>query len=189
MTMRVAGRAFLVAFLVLLVTVTGRAAGVLVQGTIVDPAGTVIPGATVELLAGGQVKAKTASAADGTFKFADVPIGTHQIRVTLVGFRQSLVTMAIGATPPIPIRIRLQIGSMTETVTVTDASAAVGDDRTSAKAESSAPPPPPPAAPAPVTRDQVQRRIVGEAAGRGGAYGGSVAYPGLIPDTESYAAI
>jgi len=41
----------LVGLLVLLVTVTGRASGVAVQGTVVDPAGYVIPGATVELLA------------------------------------------------------------------------------------------------------------------------------------------
>ena len=40
-------RAVLAGLLVVLVTVTGRAAGVLLQGTIVDPAGGAIPGATL----------------------------------------------------------------------------------------------------------------------------------------------
>ena len=176
--MRVAGRAFLVAFLVLLVTVTGRAAGVLVQGTIVDPAGTVIPGATVELLAGGQVKVKTTSAADGTFKFADVPTGTYDIRVSLVGFRQSLVTMTVGATAPAPLRIRLQIGSVSETVKVADPSAVM----------IAGPPSLPAPAPAPPWTGQARiERGLGSvgAGGRGGSYGGFLP----VPDTESYAAI
>jgi hypothetical protein len=72
MQMRILGRVVLVGFLVVLVTVTGRAAGVLLQGTVVDPAGIVVPGATVELLSGPRVVAKIVSGADGGFKFADV---------------------------------------------------------------------------------------------------------------------
>ena len=87
--MRVLNRAVFVGLLVLLVTVTGRAAGVAVQGLIVDPAGSVIPAATVELLSGARVAAKVVSAADGTFWFADVAAGTYDIRVTLTGFRQT----------------------------------------------------------------------------------------------------
>src|SRR5688500_2302058 len=109
MDMRIAGRAFLVAFLLILLTVTGRAAGVLLLGTVVDPAGTAIPGATVELLAGTRVAAKVVSAADGSFRFPDVAAGNYEIRVTLSGFRQAVMPVTVGSTPPAPLRIRLQI--------------------------------------------------------------------------------
>ena len=108
----------LVGLLVLLVTVTGRAAGVAVQGTIVDPAGSVIPGATVELLSGARVAAKVVSAADGTFRFADVAAGTYDIRVTLAGFRQTQTTITVGTTAPPPLQLKLLIGSVSETVRV-----------------------------------------------------------------------
>ena len=67
--MRVLNRALVVGLLVLLVTVTGRAAGVAVQGTIVDPLGFVIPGARVDLLSGTRVTAKAVSGYDGAFRF------------------------------------------------------------------------------------------------------------------------
>src|SRR5690242_3271345 len=73
--MRVVSRAFLVVLLLVSASMTGRAAGVLLQGTVVDPAGSVIPGATVELSTAARVVATAVSAADGTFKFPDVAPG------------------------------------------------------------------------------------------------------------------
>ena len=81
--MRSSARALLVAFLVVLVTLAAIAAGPLVTGKVVDPAGAAVPGATVELLAGTNSVAKIVSAADGTFRFADVPAGNYRVRVTL----------------------------------------------------------------------------------------------------------
>ena len=100
-------RAVLVGLLVVLVTVTGRAAGVLLQGRIVDPAGSPIPGATVELMAGGKTVARTVTAADGGFKFADVAAGTYDVNVSLAGFRQTRATVAVGTTALRPIRLTL----------------------------------------------------------------------------------
>ena len=48
--MRVAARLALLAVFVSILSVTGRAAGVVVEGLVVDPAGSPIPGATVELV-------------------------------------------------------------------------------------------------------------------------------------------
>ena len=192
--MRVASRAFLVVLLLILLTVTGRAAGVLVQGTVVDPAGAVLPGATVELLAGTRVAAKAVSGADGSFRFTEVAAGSYEIRVTLSGFRQTVVALAVGDAPPAPLRVRLQIGSMTETVKVTAGAATrdsvVARDRRGESAPKAGPVPAPAAPPPP----PAMAGDTAGAAGRGAA--GGATGPGPIfnfmpppQDTESYAAI
>jgi len=188
--MRVASRALLVALLVVLVTVTGRAAGVLVQGTVVDPAGSVIPGATVELLSGSRVVSKAVSAADGSFRFAEMAPGNFVVRVTLTGFRQTRVSLAVGSTPPAPLRIRLLIGSATETVEV-KAESPVAD---SARAMPTAPPPPPPSAPSRVGEGGVPGGVVGGVVGGspgfgGGGRSGQLSARAMQPETETYAAI
>src|SRR5688572_26648264 len=169
MDMRVLSRAVLVGLLVLLVTVTGRAAGVAVQGTIVDPAGYVIPGATVELLSGARVTAKVVSNHDGVFRFADVAAGTYDIRVTMAGFRRTQTTITIGTTAPPPLRLRLSIGSVSETVRVDAGSASLSMPSAGPVA---APPPPPPAAPVGVTRDGVTRLPLGVVGGMAGGAAG-----------------
>jgi Ca-activated chloride channel family protein len=193
--MRIAARGLVVALLLVLVTVTGRAAGVRLQGTVVDPAGGVIPGATVELMSGATVTAKVVSAADGTFAFPDVPAGNYQIRVTLAGFRQTLMAIAVGSTPPAPVRIRLLVGNVSEKVEVTS------DSVRARAAEPSYSVPPPPAAPAPPAMGGVGSGTgSGIGAGSGGGYGGGtyqggrgLAQPYPIqsppPEAETYAAI
>jgi Ca-activated chloride channel family protein len=181
MDMRAASRAFLVAFLVVLLTIAGHAAGVTVQGTVLDPAGSVIPGATVELI-GTRGTATVVSAADGSFRFADIAAGEYEIRVRLAGFRQTVMKLTVGSAAPAPLRIRLQIGSVTETVTVTSAT-----DTLNVRA---AQPAPPPAMPNAAPTESLRMGGVG-AGGRGGAVAGLVSgYPGYPPyDTESYAGI
>ncbi|HET7695149.1 MAG TPA: von Willebrand factor type A domain-containing protein [Vicinamibacterales bacterium] len=182
--MRAASRAFLVALLLPLLTVTGRAAGVLVQGFVVDPAGTAIPGARVELVSAGKVTAADVSGSDGSFRFGDVSPGAYEIRVTLAGFRQAVMSLPVGSAPPAPLRIRLQIGSASEKVTVT--ADAVALRITGSPNAAPAAPPPPPAAPGAVSRSEPRP------GGRAGAGAGAVT--GIYnfmppPDTESYAAI
>jgi Ca-activated chloride channel family protein len=180
--MRNVRRAVLVGLLVVLVTVTGRAAGVVLQGTIVDPAGVAVPGATVELLTGARVIGKVVSAADGRFTFADVAAGSYEIRVTLAGFRQTRAGVSVGSTTPRPLRLRLLIGSVSETVTV-DAATAVPDP--SAAAKRSLPPPYPQATPVAPRAFEA-----GTPAGRGGGFGGgSYDMRLLTPDAETYASI
>jgi Ca-activated chloride channel family protein len=180
--MRMLSRALLVGFLVVLVTVTGRAAGVLLQGTVVDPAGSPLPGATVELLAGGKTVAKTVSAADGGFRFADVAAGNYEINVSLTGFRQTRTSVAVGATVPRPLRVTLLIGSISETVSVSSGAGTLqgaGKGVGGGAAAMSAPPPPPASAPPPLS---------GYAAGgRGGSIYDSARIQ--FPNTETYASI
>ena len=191
-------RAFLVGLLVVFLTVTGGAAGVIVQGTIVDPAGYAVPGATVQLVAGTRVAAESVSRTDGAFTFRDVPPGTYEIRVRLAGFRETRTPITVGATAPAALRLRLLIGSMNESVTIPSESglmarSAPGASQPHAGPVPAPPPPPPPAAPRAVTGESV--RVEGSALG--GVVGGSAAYvlPGggqtfhVQADAESYAAI
>jgi Ca-activated chloride channel family protein len=119
MAMRSSARAVLVAFLVVLVTLAAGAAGLPVTGKVVDPAGAAVPGATVELLAGTNSVAKSVSATDGTFRFADVPAGNYRVRVTLAGFRATEMSFVVGTATPAPLTVKLLIGSISETVKVT----------------------------------------------------------------------
>src|SRR5258705_5998644 len=191
MKMRILSRAVLVGLLVLLVTVTGRSAVVLLLGTIVDPAGIVIPGATVELVSGTRVAARVVTAADGTFRFADVAAGAYEIRVTLAGFRQTRATVTIGAKAPPPLRLKLLIGSASETVNVAETSPVAKPSPAPVAAPGQAKSVPPPAA-------GIEGGVVGGVPGGvvggyvGGGRGVGLAggmYPITVPDAESYAAI
>jgi Ca-activated chloride channel homolog len=190
-------RVLLAAILVLFVTLTGQAAGVVVQGTVVDPAGSAIAGATVELVSAGKTVISTVSGAGGAFRFADVAAGSYEIRVTLSGFRQSRAEMTVGTSAPPPVRIKLLVGSTNESIKVA-AEAPPPDWTQSARVQSpnAAPvPPPPPASPVPITAPKaVPGGVVGGVAGGvaqgnvGGA--GGRGYGAMYqPDTESYAAI
>ena len=180
--MRLLTRAFVVAVVVLLVTVTGRAAGVAVTGKVVDPAGLPIPGATVELFEGTRRVAQGVSNPEGAFRFTEVPQGTYKIRVTLAGFRVSETSITVGTTTPRPVTVRMLVGSMSETVIVSAESPVVQRDSSAAK---TVPPPPPAvAAPPPMAGDPSyapgQARITA-----GGGFAGGV----YQPSAEQYEGI
>jgi Ca-activated chloride channel family protein len=160
---------------------------VVLQGTIVDPAGIAVPGAMVELLASARVVAKVVSAADGGFRFADVAAGNYEIRVTLAGFRQTRASIAVGNSTPQPLRLKLLIGSVTETVTVDAAAPSAGPAALSPSAKSV--PAPPPAVP--INSPGFAGSV---ATGRGGGVGvgvggGTYDLRALAPDAETYASI
>ncbi len=85
-----------------------------VTGTVTDPSGAVVPGAQVELtnLATG-VKLDEKSAADGSFKFFLVPIGTYRALITASGFANEEVNnvqVVSGASTNLD-EIKLQVAS------------------------------------------------------------------------------
>jgi Ca-activated chloride channel family protein len=169
--MRSASRAVLAGLLVVLLTVTSRAAGVEVRGTIVDPAGAVVPGATVELLSGSVVVAKATTSADGGFLFDSVAAGAYEIRVTLQGFRQARVGVSVGDTAPRALRLKLEVGNTADSVTV----------------RSATPPPPP----APETAPALPMAGVGSGRGGGMGYAAPYRIAATPPafDTATYSAI
>src|SRR5437773_769891 len=59
------------------------------SGTIVDESGAVIPGATVTLA--GPIRASTVSGPRGEYSFRNLPEGTYQLTISLVGFSQATI--------------------------------------------------------------------------------------------------
>jgi Ca-activated chloride channel homolog len=188
-------RVFLTAVVVALVSLAGLAAGVIVTGTVVDPAGGSIPGARVELMSGTSVAAATVTAVDGTFRFADVAAGRYEIRVTLAGFRQTRVSMTVGTTTPAPMRVKLLVGSTAESVMVSAAAPVVDAAKVTGTAPGgvvggvvgglpAAPPPPPSAAPM-----GIGGRGAGTGGGAGGGSPGNYLFMGAPYDTATYAAV
>lgn len=88
-----------------------------VVGTIVDPNGAVVPGASVTLansLTGYSRTVNTGT--DGSFRFNDVPPNNYQLSASAPGF--SATPQTISVRTPVPIEIKLTLSVATETATV-----------------------------------------------------------------------
>lgn len=107
-----------------------------VRGTVMDPTGATIPGATVELSGGNLPRPFTATTdSTGSFRFGQVPPGTaYALTITAQGFRVAKagglnVELGKAAT----IDTRLEIGGVAETVEVS-AQAVMVDTQSSSSA-------------------------------------------------------
>ena len=92
-----------------------------ISGIVTDPAGAVIPDATVQavnLQTGVQHTVKTDS--KGFYSFAALPIGTYSVTVRRGGFNDFQVTnLVIDADSALRIDAKLQVGAVRQEVTVT----------------------------------------------------------------------
>jgi Ca-activated chloride channel family protein len=125
-------------------------AGVL-AGRVVDGAGTAIAGARVELRTGQTVLRTATTDARGDFRFDGVAAGTFEVRVTAVGFVDSLSSVSVVKDQPTPA------------VTITLRSASSESD---AKGVARMPAPPPPVV--------AEMPMAAPAAGRVGGVAGGV---------------
>ena len=92
-----------------------------VSGTITDPSGSVIPGATVTLVnEGTNVQNVDVTNDAGYFAFVNVRPGTYVLAVELEGFTRTEVSpFVVGVNETVAQNIALAIGQLTETTTVT----------------------------------------------------------------------
>src|SRR5215813_5329675 len=94
-----------------------------IQGTVTDPGGAVVPGATVVVtnIATGVETSKQTNAA-GVFVITPLPPGEYKVVVSLSGF-QTLIQekVVVDALTAVTVNVTLQVGKVTETVTVTEA--------------------------------------------------------------------
>lgn len=98
-----------------------------VFGTVVDPTGSVIPGAAVTLVNAGTEQTQNAvSGKDGSFVIPAVNPGTYMLKVTAAGFETSVTNnIVLQVDENRKVSPSLTVGSISEEVQVTDAPAEV----------------------------------------------------------------
>jgi len=91
------------------------------QGTVQDPNGAVIPGATLILtnLATGVARA-TNSGAQGDFRILSLAPGGYELVVSGKGFATAKVAVTLETEQTMDLPVVLKVGSQTQTVQVTD---------------------------------------------------------------------
>ena len=90
-----------------------------VQGTVTDPTGAVIPGATVEIRNPVSHFERTATTDSlGAFAIANVPYSSYHMTVSAPGFAPAVQDVDLKSAVPTNIKLTLQLASTAETVTV-----------------------------------------------------------------------
>jgi hypothetical protein len=102
-------------------TVFGQGGSGTITGTVTDPGGAVVPGATVEAKnTETGVVFNAVSTNTGNYTISQLPIGNYVVTAKVMGFKTYTHTnLALAATQVIEEDIALQVGSAAETVTVT----------------------------------------------------------------------
>ncbi len=102
------------------------------SGTVTDPSGAVIPGATVTVqdIASGQLEKSTTSS-DGSYAFPHLVPGNYQLRVEAAGFAvYSQAHLVVAAAGTLTVDVQLKLDSNNTTVEVTDNSLQVDTSST-----------------------------------------------------------
>jgi len=94
----------------------------IVRGTVKDPSGGVLPGATVRLSHAPDADRTTVTDAKGEFSFVALPPGPYTITVALSGFTQVTRQLAVQAGAVVRLSLELRVGGLEESVAVTAAS-------------------------------------------------------------------
>jgi hypothetical protein len=122
--MGIRGVCFVLLLLALLATaVLSQETTAGLQGTIRDPQGLVLQGATVDVISPALIGRKAAQTNEaGYYRFANLPPGEYTITVTVQGFRtlkQSGISLATGHLPTVDLK--LELGTVNEVIEVSGA--------------------------------------------------------------------
>src|SRR3979411_3105566 len=103
-----------------------------INGTVTDPSGAVVAGASVKATnTGTGIAQTTTTTGDGEFSFQDLPLGTYKVEVSASGFRPATVdnvSVTAGSTYTLPVK--LAAGSAGTTVVEVSAAALTLDTTT-----------------------------------------------------------
>jgi hypothetical protein len=106
--------------MVLVISVAGQTTNGNIQGTVVDPQGAAIAGATVtgrNMDTGLTIAASTSSA--GLFALQNLPPGRYAVTVEFAGMKKFMQEgITIGTNSTVGLDVKLQVGATTENVTV-----------------------------------------------------------------------
>jgi hypothetical protein len=91
------------------------------RGTVMDPSGSALPGATVVITNDASKMTRTATTGEvGDYTFLALPPGTYTLSVTATGFtRYQQTGIQLLVSTPATANVRLKVGSVTENVNVT----------------------------------------------------------------------
>lgn len=102
----------------LIIATTAWAQSGTVAGSVADTTAGRLPGATIELVGQGD-RQTTQSDADGQYTFANVPQGTYDVTVSLVGFAQARQTGVMVGDGPVDLgTITLALAAVSDTIVV-----------------------------------------------------------------------
>jgi hypothetical protein len=98
-----------------------------ITGTVTDQTGASVPNAAVTLTnTGTNSSQKTATNAEGTYRFAFLPSGTYKLNVAANGFQaQERASVAVTAGQPTPVNVQLAVAGSTTNVQVVETSSAL----------------------------------------------------------------
>jgi hypothetical protein len=102
-----------------------------ISGTVTDPTGAVIPGATVTVhnpVSGFERTATTDAL--GNFSFANVPFNPYHLTVTATGFASTMQDVEVRSVVPLNLKISLPLAGATATITVESAGDLLETDST-----------------------------------------------------------
>src|SRR5262245_60994619 len=90
------------------------------SGTILDPKGAVVPGASVKVVNNATSQEFTVqTTGEGTFTIPSLTTGVYTATITAAGFKQAVVTeIKVDVGKPSSINVELEIGSANESVTI-----------------------------------------------------------------------
>jgi hypothetical protein len=96
-----------------------------VRGTVKDPQGNLVAGATVTLTNTGSAFSRTATTTDsGSYSFEAVTVGDYKLEAESPGFKKGIVTSIHAlVAKPVSVDVQLELGNVSETVTVAAGSA------------------------------------------------------------------
>ena len=102
-----------------------------IAGTITDPSGAVVPGATVSINNPVSEYSRTATTDDaGRFNFPNIPFNPYHLSVTHAGFASSARDVDVRSTVAENVNIKLAVGTESTTVTVEGGEDLVENDPT-----------------------------------------------------------
>jgi Ca-activated chloride channel family protein len=100
-----------------------------IEGTVVDEAGAMIPGANVQLLIGNKQIATAISDVNGKFNFAGLAPGKYTVGASLSGFMPATQDIALDAGRTASVTLTLRIAGVSETVSVTSSAPVLNTSR------------------------------------------------------------
>src|SRR5262245_16579587 len=111
----------LFAFTLLSLNVQAQSGGSTVRGTVTDPQGNVVAGATVNLTNPEKNFTRTQSTnQEGVYVFTAIPPGTYKLDVEAPGFKTASATGLLALVDtPIVRDVQLEVGAVSETIVIT----------------------------------------------------------------------